>query len=100
MVGRIAMLIEPPGAGEQHELDVGEVEWRQRLGAATSRNPGLSFGSSGVGVRVMRVPQVGSVDRASARATSAASVWGKSALIAGPSCGPSVSAAGPLISIR
>ena len=32
--------------------------------------------------------------------TSAASVSGKSPLIAGPICGPSVSAAGPVISMR
>ena len=35
-----------------------------------------------------------------ARSTSAAIVCGKSALICGPICGPSVSAAGPVISIR
>src|SRR4029450_880074 len=31
LVGRIAMLVEPPGAGEQHELNVGKPERRQRL---------------------------------------------------------------------
>src|SRR5206468_4491959 len=31
----LALLVQPPGAGEQHELDMGEVERGQRVGDAT-----------------------------------------------------------------
>lgn len=35
LVRMCALLVQPPGAGEQHELDVREIERRQRLGDVT-----------------------------------------------------------------
>src|SRR5215218_6949141 len=88
------LLLQPPGAGEQHELHVGEMERPKRGGDATlPAQRGVPEQEAGALARVER-------HQPSARSTSAASVSGKSPLICGPSSGPTLSAAGPEISIR
>src|SRR5205823_5900362 len=86
------LLIQPPGAGEKHELDVGEIERGERLrDASLPTQRRVPEQESGALARVKHQP--------SANSTSAASTCGKSALISGPICGPRVSPAGPVISI-
>src|SRR5215218_4359528 len=95
------LLVQPPGAGEQHELDVREVERRQRPGDTTlPAQRGMPEQEPRAVVRMERSDWTHAVSRASARSTNAARVCGKSPLISGPICGPSVSACTPLISIR
>src|SRR6266498_115602 len=91
--GALTLLIQPPGAGQKHELYVGEIERSERLGDATlPTQRRMPEQESGALARVKH--------QRSAPSTSAASTCGKSALISGPICGPRVSASGPVISIR
>src|SRR5262245_15872361 len=90
----LAQLVQPPRAGEENELDVRQVERPQGRGDATlPAQRGMPEQKAGAVVRMQR-------HQDSARSTSAASTSGKSPLISGPICGPSSSAAGPVISIR
>lgn len=101
--GRLAaMVLEPPQRGEQHELNVSQLVWRQRFAdlalpgqrGAPEQKAGALLWSLVAGARGL----VSYAERSWASAISDAIVTGKSAVIIGPSCwvcsvGPSISAA-------
>src|SRR6478752_8126097 len=89
----VSLVVQPPRARQQDGLDVRQVEGSEGI-------------SDGALPPQRRVPEqepralAGLLHRLSATEASFARTSGKSAVIWGPICGPSVSASGPVISIR
>src|SRR5207247_9450434 len=87
----LTLPIQPPGAGEEHELDVGEIERSERLGYATlPPQRGLPQEEPEALAGLKRHQRC-------ARAPSASSTCGESAGHSGPSVGPRVGGSATLI---
>src|SRR5205085_5257858 len=90
--GLAAILVQPPGASQKNELNVGETQRREGTSdAALPSQCGMPEQEPRALARMKH--------QRSACSTSAPKTCGKSALISGPILGPSVSASGPVISI-